>query len=203
MPLPPSYGCCRSVLFCCPTVVVSYANVFVPHTHTHTHTSVHINSLSWSLWKVCLLLRMLISALHDNLLRLPHCIFLLFFTLILWHVKLNAPQQVATAKATATTTSRDCLSVYLTCILLHFTLVISILFVFAQSRSSKEIASKASKHGKGKQKAARRAWFLFDYHYYLCQSFSSRHFPIFQQEKRIKACPKNLPPPSKKTIANT
>lgn len=66
-------------------------------------------------------------------------------------------QQVAVATATATTTSRDCLSVYLTCILLHFTLVISILFVFAQSRSSKEIASQASKHGKGKQRAARRA----------------------------------------------
>lgn len=167
-------------------------------TRTHTHSRVHINPLSWSLWKVCLLLRMLISALHDNLLRLPHCIFLLFFTLILWHVKLNAPQQVAVATATRTTTSRDCLSVYLTCILLHFTLVISILFVFAQSRSSKEIASKASKHGKGKQRVARRAWFLFDYHYYLCQSFSSRHFPIFQQEKRIKACPKNLPPSPKK-----
>lgn len=103
--------------------------------------------LSLSLCKVCLLLRMLISTLHDNLLlpSLPACIFLLFFSLILWHVKLNAPQPGVVGRNSATFYNnhkrRDCLclclsvglSVYLTCILLHLPLVITILGICTES----------------------------------------------------------------------
>lgn len=110
-----------AVLYFCPTVVVSYANVFVPHTHIETlspYLSLSLSScicVKFVFYFVCWFLRCTtIFCCFPSAPRLPACLHIPFiFSLILWHVKLNAPQPRVVGRNSATFYNnhkrRDCL----------------------------------------------------------------------------------------------